>query len=93
LPKFHEVLHDMEIGMKELSYTINNPNDPFSEWYEDIMMSVGIINSAASKMREIEIDKFKLEKELFKFYGEDSDGTYEDFEIKKVKRSRLGKWQ
>ncbi len=87
MSKFHELLDDMEDGMKSLSYSINNPNEPFVEWYKEIMISVGLISFAASKMRESEIDKNKLEKELFKFYGENSDGTYRDFEISKVKKS------
>ena len=87
MPKFHEILDDMEIGMERLSYDIKNPSEPFVEWYREIMTSVGIINYAASQMRESEIDKNKLEDELFKFYGENSDGTYKDFDIKKVKKS------
>jgi len=87
MPKFHELLDDMEIGIERLSYDIKNPSEPFVEWYKEIMTSVGIINYAASQMRESEIDKNKLEEELFKFYGENSDGTYKDFDIKKVKKS------
>ena len=87
MPKFHELLDDMEDGMKSLSYSINNPNEPFVQWYRDIIISVGLINRAASEMRESEIDLDKLERELFKFYGENSDGTYRDFEISKVKKS------
>ena len=87
MPKFHELLDDMEDGMKSLSYSISNPNEPFVEWYKDIMISVGLINYAASQMRESELDLDKLEDELFKFYGENSDGTYKDFEISKVKKS------
>ena len=87
MPKFHELLDDMEIGMERLSYDIKNPSEPFVEWYKEIMTSVGIINYAASQMRESELDLDKLEKELFKFYGENSDGTYRDFEISKVKKS------
>ena len=87
MPKFHELLDDMEDGMKSLSYSISNPNEPFVEWYKEIMISVGLINYAASQMRESELDLDKLEDELFKFYGENSDGTYKDFEISKVKKS------
>ena len=87
MPKFHELLDDMEDGMKSLSYSISNPNEPFVEWYKEIMISVGLINYAASQMRESELDLDKLEEELFKFYGENSDGTYKDFEISKVKKS------
>tara|TARA_R110002020_G_scaffold163641_1_gene349733 strand:- start:109 stop:372 length:264 start_codon:yes stop_codon:yes gene_type:complete len=77
----------MEIGMQQLQYYLRNPSEPFTEWHEDIIESVGIINRASSQMRPREIDKTKLEKELFKFYGENSDGTYKDFDIKKVKKS------
>ena len=87
MPKFHETLDDMEEGLQELNYTIQNPNEPFVEWYRDIIISVGKINFAASQMRESELDLDKLERELFKFYGENSDGTYKDFEISKVKKS------
>jgi len=87
MPKFHELLDDMEDGMKSLSYSISNPNEPFVEWYKEIMISVGLINYAASQMRESELDLDKLEDELFKFYGKNSDGTYKDFEISKVKKS------
>ena len=87
MPKFHELLDDMEDGMKSLSYSISNPNEPFVEWDKEIMISVGLINYAASQMRESELDLDKLEDELFKFYGENSDGTYKDFEISKVKKS------
>jgi len=87
MPKFHELLDDMEEGLQELNYTIQNPNEPFVEWYRDIIISADKINFAASQMRESELDLDKLERELFKFYGKNSDGTYKDFDIKKVKKS------
>jgi len=87
MPKFHKLLDNMEEGLQELDYTIQNPSEPFVEWYRDIIISAGKINRAASQMRESELDLDKLEEELFKFYGENSDGTYKDFEISKVKKS------
>ena len=87
MPKFHELLDSMQNNLETLSYTINNPSEPFAEWYETIMTFADMINYNASQMRKSEIDLDKLEEELFKFYGEDSDGTYRDFEISKVKKS------
>ena len=95
MPKFHELLDDMEEGLQELDFTIQNPNEPFVEWYRDIIISVGKINRAASQMRESELDLDKLEDKLLEYYGQASDedrsdyleGTYKDFEISKVKKS------
>tara|TARA_R110002020_G_scaffold17094_1_gene60461 strand:+ start:195 stop:455 length:261 start_codon:yes stop_codon:yes gene_type:complete len=82
--RFHENLDRIQDHIINLNYFIKNPNAPYVEWVEDIINELDSIeygkNLMTTKLGRIS-DPEKLEEELHKFYGDDSDGTYDDFTI------------
>ena len=86
--RFHENLDDIKYHADTLIYLINNPTkeyeDSFTIWAEMIIEEIDQLQMYKDQMTNNFgriADPEKLEEELQKFYGEDSDGTYKDFTI------------
>lgn len=84
--KFHQLLARLEDDVSDLQYHISNPI-PTWEWFENIRATLDSISYQSSMIREREVSPDKLVEELEIYYGEDSDGTYKDFELSKIMKS------
>jgi len=83
MAKFQDTLDKINDRAETIMYLINNP-EPNSEWVQGILEEIDSLTYYAkdftNKFGNLP-DEYTLSLKLQEYYGENSDGTYEDFTI------------